>query len=385
MPLEDDLNHALAALEKDGLLRRAREIAGPQGPEVEVDGQRVVCLCSNNYLGLANHPALVEAAREGLERWGIGAGASRLISGNMEAHRALEQRLADFVGEQAAVLFGTGYAANVGALSALASEGDVIFSDELNHASIIDGCRLSRARTVVYRHGDTDHLAELLATERAPSGRAIVVTDAIFSMDGDVAPVERLRSLCDAADAWLMVDEAHSLGVVGPGGRGLCAEQEVRPDIFLGTLGKALGCAGSFVAGRSALARYLENSARSYVFSTAPPPAIAAAATRAVDLVEQGDDLRQRLRGHAIRLREQGWDARGDDGAIVPVVLGRPDNTMRVSKALLEHGVFAHGIRPPTVPAGTSRIRVVPMASHEDEHIDRALDAFAKVRPESQK
>lgn len=389
MSLDEELARSLGDLESRGLLRKARDVSGPQGPEIQVDGHQVICLCSNNYLGLASHPALVDAARMALASEGLGSGASRLISGNMHSHRALEARLASFLREQAAILFATGYAANVGTLSALAGDEDIIFSDELNHASIIDGCQLSKARIRVYRHRDTDHLAELLATERPTCRRAIVVSDAIFSMDGDVAPLSKLRSLCDAADAWLMVDEAHSLGVVGPSGRGMCAEAGLRADVFVGTLGKALGCAGAFVAGRAPLIRYLENRARSYVFSTAPPPAIAAAALRAVDLVAEGDELRDRLHRHARRLREglreQGWEAGGDDTPIVPILVGHPDSTMRISQTLFEAGVFAHGIRPPTVPAGTSRIRVVPTASHEDEHIERALEAFGKARSRAQK
>ncbi len=386
MSMDEELARALAALEREGLLRTARRVDGPQGPEMTVDGRRVICLCSNNYLGLANDPAILAAARGSLETEGLGAGASRSISGTMHAHRQAEAALASFVQREAALLFASGWAANLGTIQALVGEDDVVFSDELNHASLIDGCRLSRARVVVYPHNDTDRLAEILATERSRARRALVVTDAVFSMDGDRARTAQLRQLCDAADAWLMVDEAHALGVIGPEGRGLCAADSVVPDVLMGTLGKALGAQGAFVAGSSQLVRFLENRARSYVFSTAPSPLLAAAATRAVALVRQADDRRERVLAWAARLRtalaEQGWDARGEGTCIVPVVVGHPDTTMRASKGLFDRGVFAHGVRPPTVPAGTSRIRVVPMATHEERHIDRAIEAFAEVRAE---
>jgi len=387
MAIDDEIAQSLAELESAGLLRTARRVHGRQGPEMDVDGHRVLCLCSNNYLGLASHPDLVRAAREAIEADGVGAGASRLISGTMASHVAAEERLASFAGTAGALLFSTGWAANVGTLSALLDdESDVVFSDELNHASLIDGCRLCRARVVVYPHRDMDRLAELLATQRPGARRAMVVTDGVFSMDGDLAPLSRLREMCDAADAWLMVDEAHSLGVLGPSGRGLCAAHEVRPDVLVGTLGKAFGVAGAFVGGSSNLIRLLLNRARSLVFSTAPPPALAAATIRALELVEDGDDLRERLHGHADHLRaaltEQGWKTGGEGTPIVPVRVGRPDTTMRVSSALFERGVFAHGIRPPTVPAGTSRIRLVPMATHDRAQVQRVVDAFAAVRAE---
>jgi len=384
--MNSDLAAELASLEKQNLLRAPHLVSGSQGRSITIDGRQVLCFSSNNYLGLANHPELIEAVRSSVLEDGVGAGASRLISGTMEAHVAAETRIARFLGTQAALLFSSGYATNVGVITALLREGDVVFSDALNHASIIDACRLSKATIHVFAHRDETALAELLAEHRSGARRALVVSDALFSMEGDRAPLERLRQLADAADAWLMVDEAHSLGLFGPGGRGLSAETGVRPEILVGTLGKAIGVSGAFVAGSAKLIAQLTNRARSFVFSTAPPPALAAAVTRAVDLVEAGDDLRSRTLEHARRLRqglaEQGYEVRGDGSQIVPVLLGHPKTTMDVSEALLARGIFAHGIRPPTVPAGTSRIRVALMAAHEEQDIDRALEAFREVRKE---
>ena len=385
MTIDDELGRALGDLEERGLLREPPRIDGAQGPLVEVDGRSVICLSSNNYLGLASDPRLVAAARDALAN-GVGAGASRLISGTMRAHTELEAALARFTRRDAALAFSTGWAANVGMLQSLAGPDDVIFSDALNHASLIDGARLSRARVVVYRHGDTSALESLVARERPRAKRALVITDAVFSMDADRAPLGPLRRICDRHDAWLVVDEAHSLFVLGPGGRGACAEAGVSPEVLVGTLGKGLGVAGAFVAGSETLVRFLSNRARSFVFSTAPPPATAATARAAIELAAAADGARARVLDHARRLRAalraQGWDARGDAVPIVPIVIGDATLTMRTSRALLERGVLAHGIRPPTVPEGTSRIRAVAMATHEDAHIDHAIDAFSSVRRE---
>ena len=385
MTIDDELAHALRDLERRGLLREPRRIDGSQGPVVEIEGRAVVCLCSNNYLGLASDPRLIAAARDALAD-GVGAGASRLISGTMRAHTELESALARFTGAEAALSFSSGWAANVGTLQSLAGPDDVVFSDALNHASLIDGARLSRARVVVYPHADAEALDTLVARERAGARRALVITDAVFSMDADRAPVGALRRICDRRDAWLVVDEAHSLFVLGEKGRGVCAEAGVSADVSIGTLGKGLGVSGAFVAGSHTLIRYLRNRARSFVFSTAPGPATAATARAAVELADRADEARARVLAHASRLRStlrgQGWDARGEEVPIVPIVIGDAALTMRVSNALFELGVLAHGIRPPTVPEGTSRIRAVAMATHDDDHIDRAIDAFATVRRE---
>lgn len=383
MRFADHVRARLAAIQDAGLLRTPREIASPQGPTARLDGREVVLLCSNDYLGHASHPELVAAQRDALPAWASGAAASRLVTGTMTPHRDAERALAALVRQPASLLFSSGYAANVGAISALVGPGDLVLSDALNHASLIDGCRLSRARVLIYRHSDPDHLDALLAAHRHEGRAALVVTDSVFSMDGDHAPVRALRALADRWDAGLYVDEAHALGVLGPEGAGSCPAADVRPDAVLGTLGKALGLGGAFVAGSTDLVRLVENRARSFVFSTALPPAIAAAVPTAVDLARRADDRRDRLRRHTARLRAGlaglGLDVPPGDTAIIPVLLGDPETAMRASARLLERGVFVHGIRPPTVPAGTSRLRVVPTGAHADEHIERALDAFAAL------
>lgn len=278
-----------------------------------------------------------------------------------------------------AVLFATGYGANLGTIQALAGPEDVVFSDQLNHASIVDGSRLSRARVEVFAHRDVSDLASRLRAGRG-SRRRFVITDSLFSMDGDFAPLTELRRLCTEFDAALIVDEAHSLGVFGPRGRGLCAELDVTPDVLMGTLGKAFGAAGAFVAATPSVCRVIENRARSYVFSTAPMPALAACAIAACDLVEAGDQARAHLHGLAARLRSElralGYNVPEGTSQIVPVIIGDPRQTMSLSQRLLERGVFAHGVRPPTVPPGTSRLRLAPIATHTHEHIDRVIEAF---------
>ena len=281
MHFNDFVSEALAQLEERGLLRAPRVIDGPHGPEAVIQGRRVIALCSNDYLGLASDPRISAAAAQSLPLAGFGAGASRHISGSNRLHTELKRKLADFAQLPAALYFATGYAANVGVIQALVGRGDVVFSDSLNHASLIDGMRLSRADVVVYRHLDLEHLAALLAEHRPRHGRALVATESVFSMEGDLAELPKLRALSDRYDCGLLVDEAHALGVLGPQGRGLCARDGVRPDVLVGTLGKAFGCSGAFAAGRAETLRLIENRARSYIFSTAPPPSLAAAASAA--------------------------------------------------------------------------------------------------------
>lgn len=385
MTLVDLVQSELRELEAAGLLRGLRHVEGSQGHQLRVDGRSVLCFCSNNYLGFADHPVLVQAAKEALDRHGVGSGASRLISGTMQPHRHAEQRLASFVGAEAALLFATGYAANTGTLASLAGPQDVIFSDALNHASLIDGCRLSRAAVHVYRHRDPDHLQSLLAQHRPHARRALIVSDALFSMDGDRAPVVALRRLADHYDAALVIDEAHALGVLGPQGRGVCAAAGLAPDVLIGTLGKAFGVAGAFAAARAPVIQLLYNRARSFVFSTAPPPSTAAAIAEAVELVAAADDRRTRLAHHATRLRTElsalGCQLPSEQGPIVPLLVGAADATMRLSAALFDRGFFVQGIRPPTVPAGTSRLRIVPIATHTDDDVSQLIDAIRTLRP----
>jgi 8-amino-7-oxononanoate synthase len=346
-------------------------------------------MCSNNYLGLATHPAVCEASRQAATNFGAGAGASRLISGSMRLHHTLEERLAVFKGTEAALLFNSGYHANIGTITALVGRDDAVFSDALNHASIIDGCRLSGARVCVYPHKDASALEELLAGTAAR--RRLVVTDSIFSMDGDVAP---LAAICDVADrhgAMVMVDEAHATGVVGSRGAGVveAAGLQDRVMVQMGTLGKALGTFGAFVAASRPIIDLLINTARSFIYTTALPPPVVAAALAALDIVTTEPERRQRLADNAAALRH-GLDLGGFaqhtvpghtvPGHIVPVLIGEADTTMRLSERLLAEGVFVQGIRPPTVPAGTARLRVTVMSTHTAEDIAFAVDTFRNVQ-----
>jgi 8-amino-7-oxononanoate synthase len=378
-----DLQDRLDELKGLGLYRRMRMVSGPQGPRVVLDGKPVLLLCSNNYLGLADHPRVREAAADAAMRWGAGAGASRLVSGNMTLHRRLEERLAAFKGTQSALLFGSGYLANLGVVPALAQRGEIVFSDELNHASIIDGCRLSGAETVVYRHGDVDHLAWAL---RNADGRgALIVTDGVFSMDGDVAPLEEIVELARHHDVRVMVDDAHGTGTIGAGGRGTVAEAglEGEVDVIVGTLGKALGSYGAFVACDHAMTRYLVNSARPMIFSTGLPPAAAAAAMAALELLQEQPRRVERLADNAATLRDElareGFDVSGSETQIVPLIVGEAELALRICEAALEQGVFAQAIRPPTVADGTSRLRLAVMASHTRSELREAARILAQA------
>jgi glycine C-acetyltransferase/8-amino-7-oxononanoate synthase len=368
-----ELSERLAEVRRAGLHRRLRTVDGPQGPRVLLDGAEVLLLCSNNYLGLADHPRVRRAAAEAAERYGAGAGASRLISGSLSLHRKLEQRLAEFERRPAALLFGSGYLANTGTIAALAGEGDVIFSDSLNHASIIDGCRLSRARTYVYRHRDLEHLESGL---REAGDRArLIVTDGLFSMDGDVAPLAGLVELARRHGCLLAVDEAHATGALGPGGRGSVAaaglEHEV--DVVIGTLGKALGSYGAYVCGSTELIELLVNTARPFIFSTALPPPSTGAALAALELLVERPGLVEQLRRNAAVLREgldaQGLNTGGSRTQIVPVMVGDPRRAMALCERALEGGVFAQAVRPPTVPPGSSRLRLTAMANHSTDEL----------------
>jgi 8-amino-7-oxononanoate synthase len=371
-----DIAERLEELRDRGLYRKLRLISGPQGPRVTLDGRPVLLLCSNNYLGLADHPKVRGAAAEAAMRWGASAGASRLISGNMQLHRNLEERLAAFKGYESALLFGSGYLANTGTIAALAGEGEVVFSDQLNHASIIDGCRLSRAKTFVYRHGDVEHLAWGL---REAAGRgSLIVSDGVFSMDGDVAPLEQLAQLAREHGCRLMIDEAHATGALGPGGRGSVAAAGLsgEVDLVMGTLGKALGSYGAYVCASRELTDYLVNTARPFVFSTAPPPPVVAAGLAALELLESHPHRVERLAENAAALRAalaaEGLEVGDSQTQIVPVEVGEAAQTMQLSERLLERGVFAQGIRPPTIPEGSSRLRFTVMSTHRRGELERA-------------
>jgi 8-amino-7-oxononanoate synthase len=382
-----ELEERLDELRDRGLYRRMRCVSGPQGPRVLLDGRPVLLLCSNNYLGLADHPRVREAAAEAAMRYGAGSGASRLISGNMTVHRRLEDQLADFEQAEACLLFGSGYLANAGVVSALAREGDVVFSDALNHASIVDGCRLSRAETFVYDHCDPEHLEWGL---RQAGGRgSLIVTDGVFSMDGDVAPLAQIVELAQRYDTRVMVDEAHGTGAFGPEGRGAVAaaglEDEV--DLIVGTLGKALGSYGAYVCCDAALSKYLINTARTLIFSTALSPPAVAAAMAALGLRREQPRRVEKLQrnGGVLReaLREEGLPVPDGETQIVPVIVGAAAAAVRASERALERGVFAQAIRPPTVPEGTSRLRLAVMASHTKSELRDAAKVIAAALPAS--
>jgi 8-amino-7-oxononanoate synthase len=381
--LDAVLGAQLADLEARDLRRGLRALGSASDAEVVVGGRSVLLLSSNNYLGLATHPALRAAAAAAIARWGCGAGASRLICGHLDLHAAVEAKLAAFHGTEAALLFPSGYQANLGAIGALVGRGDHVFSDALNHASIIDGCRLSRATVHIYPHGDMDTLARMLAAA-PPSGRRLVVTDSVFSMDGDRAPLRELVAVADQYHSWLMLDEAHATGVLGPRGAGLAEACGLagRVAVHVGTLSKALGGAGGYVAGSRALIDVLVNRARSFVYTTGLPPAAAAAAGAALDVIAAEPARRAALLRNAAALRDGlsrlGFTV-GGDTHIVPVLVGDNRRALALAAALFERGVLVQAIRPPTVPPGTARLRVTPMATHTPAQIERALAAFAEA------
>ena len=377
-----DVAKRLDELRRAGLHRRLRLIEGPQGPRVLLDGAEVLLLCSNNYLGLADHPRVREAAAEAAQRYGAGAGASRLVSGTMTLHRGLEERLTAFHGKGAGLLFGSGYLANTGVVAALAGRDEVVFSDELNHASIIDGCRLSRAESFVYKHRDTDHLAWGL--ERAKGRGALIVTDAVFSMDGDVAPIGELAALAQRHRCRLMVDEAHAVGTLGPGGRGAAAAAGMtdQVDVIVGTLGKSLGSYGAYVCTGGDIVELLVNTARPFIFSTAPPPPSVAAAIAALAILNARPGLVEQLRRNGATLREalgqQGLAPGRSRTQIVPLIVGDPRQAMALCERSLEERVFAQAIRPPTVPAGSSRLRLAVMATHSSDELRAAARVIGR-------
>ena len=371
-----DFSERLAELEAGGLRRRLRVVEGPQGPEVVLDGRLVLMLCSNNYLGLADHPRLRRAAADAALSLGTSTGASRLISGSMSIHAELESRLAEFKGTEAALLFGSGYLANTGTIAVLARRDEVVFSDALNHASIIDGCRLAGAETFVYRHRDTEHLEWGL--RRAAGRAALIATDGVFSMDGDIAPLEELAELARRHRCRLLVDEAHATGCIGPGGRGSVAAAGLsgEVDVIVGTLGKALGGYGAYACGSAEMVEFLVNSARPFIFSTAPPPPAVAAAQAALELLRERPKRVERLRANAAALRDglrsEGLEPIGSETQIVPLVIGEADDTMAFCERLLAEGLYAQAIRPPTVPPGTCRLRLTTMATHRISDLRRA-------------
>ncbi len=386
--LEEQILSDLERLKRQALYRQMRTIDSEHGARIHYQGRSMLMLSSNNYLGLASHPALKRAAIAATERFGTGSGASRLIAGNLKVLADLEARIAQFKGVEAALVFGSGYLANLGTIPALAGPQDVILSDELNHASLIDGCRLARAQVMVYRHCDCDHLKSMLDEARG-ARRRIIVTDSVFSMDGDIAPLAGIVELARRHQAAVMIDEAHAVGVLGPKGAGLaCAlglEREI--DIQMGTLSKALGSYGAYVAGSRALIDYLINRARSFVFTTGLPPASAGAASAAIDLIQAEPERNKRLWDNGCylsqRLIEMGFSLGASATPILPVMVGDAQPALDLADALLKRNIFVLAIRPPTVPDGTARLRVTPTAEHTRADLDEAIAAFAAAGRET--
>jgi len=380
--LDQLLQTRLEDHEKRAVRRRLRPLDSGIGPRVLVDGRSVIQLCSNDYLGLAAHPAVTRAAADAALEYGAGAGSARLIVGTSAPHAALERELARLKQTEAALVLSSGYHANTGVLPVLAEAEDVIFSDELNHASLIDGCRLSRAAVRVYRHADADHLERLLR-EAGGFRRRLIVTETVFGMDGDLAPLADLAALARRHDAWIVVDEAHATGVYGRNGGGLVSQLGLTGavDVQIGTLSKALGALGGYVAGSEALIDWVVNAARTFIYTTALPPAAVAAARAAIAVLEAEPERRDLVWSHAARLRgrltEIGFRLGPSRSPILPVLVGDADRAVRLSEALLARGVLVPAIRPPTVPDGTARLRVAPMATHTADDLAVATEAFA--------
>jgi glycine C-acetyltransferase len=380
------IDEELANLKQSGLFTNIRTLSSPQGAWLMVDNQRVLNFCSNNYLGLANHPRLVEAAQEAIRRYGIGPAAVRTIAGTMDIHLELERRLAGFKGVEAAITFQSGFNANLAAIPALVGQDDVIYSDELNHASIIDGCRLSRAKILRYAHCNPEDLRKQIeASQDAGFGRALIITDGVFSMDGDVAPLDKLYEIAHEFDYMLMVDDAHGEGVLGKGGRGIVDHFDLhgKVDIEVGTLSKAFGVVGGVVAGGQRIVDWLRQRGRPFLFSSAMTVPDVAACLAAIDLLEESSELVDRLWGNTDYFKREmqalGFDTGLSTTPITPIMLGEAPLAQKFSRRLFEEGLFAMAIGFPTVPRGKARIRVMISASHSREDLNQGLDVFEKV------
>ena len=378
-----ELTARLATRRARGLYRERLALASAQGVHIRVGDETLLSFCSNDYLGLANDPRVVAAFCAGAERYGAGAGASHLISGHNIAHQALEDELADFVGSPRALLFSTGYMANLGVVTALSDRHSIVFEDKLNHASLIDAARLTQAKVKRYPHADMERLTTMLANSAVPG---VIASDAVFSMDGDLAPLQRLLPLARAHKAWLLVDDAHGIGVLGPGGRGSLAYLDIAtkaPVILMGTLGKAFGVFGAFVAGDEPLIETLIQHARTYIYTTALPPAVAEATRASLQIVRSEEWRRERLQSLVDRFVEQatqmGLSLTGARTPIQPVILGSPEAAVAASRTLRAQGILVPAIRPPTVAPGTSRLRITFSAAHEPAHVDRLLQALAPL------
>ncbi|MFI3120242.1 MAG: 8-amino-7-oxononanoate synthase [Methylococcaceae bacterium] len=378
-----ELAGGLDDIARQGLYRSRRVIESPQGIHLQIDGKNIVNFCSNDYLGLANHPDVVNAFKTGADRYGVGSGSAHLICGHSAAHHALEDELAAFTGRDRALLFSTGYMANIGAVSALLGRGDTVFEDRLNHASLLDGGLLSGARFKRYAHADA---ANLEAKLDQALGNKLIVTDGVFSMDGDFAPLDELAMIATRHKAWLMVDDAHGLGVIGEHGGGILEHYALSQDdvpVLMGTLGKSLGTFGAFVAGSDVLIETLIQKARTYIYTTAMPAAVAEATRASLKIAIEQNWRRDKLKQLSERFRQGaeqlGLTLMASSSAIQPVLIGDSQTAVDISIALLKAGFLVSAIRPPTVPQGSARLRVTFSALHEQQDVDRLLDALAKI------
>lgn len=379
LALQNELDQRAAL----GLLRTRRTLQSPQAPHIVVDGKSYLSFCSNDYLGLAHHPQLAAALRQGAEQYGVGAGAAHLVSGHFVPHHQLESQLAAFVAKPAALLFSTGYMANLGTVQALVGKGDTIFADKLNHASLNDAMQLSRATVRRYRHNDMAQLALLL--EQCVSERKLIITDAVFSMDGDLAALPQLLALCEQHEAWLLVDDAHGFGVLGEQGRGSLAHFRIASPriIYMATLGKAAGVFGAFVAAEQVVIDTLINYAHSYIYTTATPPALSVALAESVRLIERGDDRRAQLQNLIAQLRkglsDLPWQLMPSHTAIQPLLVGDNKVALKLSAEMRERGIWVAAIRPPTVPQGTARLRITLSAAHSDTDVARLIEVLHEL------
>jgi glycine C-acetyltransferase len=379
------LQEEIQILKEGGLYNEIRTISSPQGPWLVIEGKNVLNFCSNNYLGLANHPRLVEAAKKAIDMYGVGPGAVRTISGTNDLHIELEQKLASFKGADAAITFQSGFTANLATIPAFVGKEDVIFSDRLNHASIIDGCRLSGAKIVAYEHNDPDALEDAIKEHASNFRRALIVTDGVFSMDGDIAPLPALAEVAKKYDILLMVDDAHGEGVLGKGGRGIVDHFGLhgQVDIEVGTMSKAFGVVGGMVAGSKSIIEWLRQRGRPFLFSSAVTAPDAAACLAAVDLLEESTELVDKLWSNAkyfkAEMKKLGFDTGVSETPITPVMLGEAPLAQQFSRELFEEGVFAMSIGFPTVPKGKARIRVMISAAHDNDDLGKGLEAFSKV------
>jgi len=385
MSKTDWITQEIAGLKTQGLYNNIRTIGSPQGAWLVVDGRRVLNFCSNNYLGLANHPTLVAAAKKAVDEMGVGPAAVRTIAGTTSLHLELEKRLAAFKGVEAAITFQSGFAANLATIPALVGKEDVIFSDRLNHASIIDGCRLSGGKIIPYEHCDVASLESVIKENLSQYHRAIIITDGVFSMDGDVAPLDKIYDVAQRYDILLMVDDAHGEGVLGRGGRGIVDHFGLhgKVDVEVGTLSKAFGVVGGVVAGNATIVEWLRQRGRPFLFSSAVTPPDAAACSAAIQLLETSTELVDRLWDNAKYFKAQmkglGFNTGVSTTPITPVMLGEAPLAQRFSRELFEAGVFATALGFPTVPQGKARIRVMISAAHEKDDLDKGLEAFSQV------